>query len=135
MDVRNTLEKTPVEEHGGTCVSAFLVHKESMRELTMGGYLEFVNEFELVGDAKLEPHYHNTDEFYYILRGRAVMWIEGERRVVAPGDLIHIPRNAVHSIWSEDPGEPFRALGFAVSYMPPDEVTAIAVPERIGELG
>jgi quercetin dioxygenase-like cupin family protein len=98
------------------------VGKEEMRAQTSGSYLEFVSEFELQPGAELEPHRHDTDEFYYLLRGAARMTIEGEERDIDVGDLVHIPRDAVHSIKPVDPDEGFRALAFAVSFMPEDAV-------------
>jgi quercetin dioxygenase-like cupin family protein len=121
MDVRNA-DVEPIVEHGGTCLSWFLVGKEEMRAQTSGSYLEFVSEFELQPGAELEPHRHDTDEFYYLLRGAARMTIEGEERDIDVGDLVHIPRDAVHSIKPADPEAGFRALAFAVSFMPEDAV-------------
>ncbi len=60
MDVRNA-DVEPTIEHGGTCLSYFLVDKEEMRARTSGSYLEFVSEFELRPGAELEPHRHDTD--------------------------------------------------------------------------
>ena len=118
MDVRNA-DVEPTIEHEGSCLSYFMVPKESFREETEGGYLEFIGEFELKPGARLAPHYHDSHEYYYLLSGDAITQIESEQRRVAPGDLIHIPRNAVHSIWSASETEPFRALAFAVSFQPP----------------
>jgi mannose-6-phosphate isomerase-like protein (cupin superfamily) len=45
------------------------------------------------------PHYHlETEEIYYILRGAGEMIIDDERRAVAAGDCIFIPRGAIHSL-------------------------------------
>jgi mannose-6-phosphate isomerase-like protein (cupin superfamily) len=117
----------PMLEHGGTCRSWFFFGKEELRKETMGGYLEFIDEFELRGGAALEPHSHETDEFYYILRGEAMMRVGDEEQPLKPGQLVHIPRNEIHSIraLSEDG---FRALAFAVSYMPEDRVGYTAYP-------
>jgi quercetin dioxygenase-like cupin family protein len=117
MDVRDT-NVEPTIEHGGTCYSYFMVPKESMREETMGSYLEFIGEFELEPGARLEPHYHDTHEFYYMLSGEAVMQIEAEQRKIKRGDLVCIPRKAVHSIWPASDQESFRALAFATSFQP-----------------
>jgi quercetin dioxygenase-like cupin family protein len=118
MDIRNA-NVEPTVEHGGSCLSYFMVPKESFREETEGSYLEFIGEFELKPGARLQPHYHDTHEYYYILSGEAVMQVENEQSVLSPGDLIHIPRNAAHSIWSASETDPFRALAFAVSFQPP----------------
>jgi quercetin dioxygenase-like cupin family protein len=118
MDVRNA-DVEPTIEHGGTCFSYFMIPKESVRDETMGSYLEFVGEFELKPGSRLDPHFHDTNEFYYMLSGEAIMQIEKEQQRVKPGDLICIPRNAVHSIWPANEGESFRAMAFAVSFQPP----------------
>ena len=120
-------EVEPIIEHGGTCRAFFFYEKEELRTATMGGYLEFFNEFELRGGAALEPHSHETDEFYYLLTGEALMRVGDEERPLLPGQLVHIPRNEIHSIraTSEDG---FRAIAFAISYMPEDRVGYTAYP-------
>jgi quercetin dioxygenase-like cupin family protein len=117
MDVRNA-NVEPTIEHGGTCRSYFMFPKEQFREQTEGSHLEFIGEFELEPGARLEPHRHDSHEFYYLLTGEAVMQIEDEEQVVRRGDLVHIPRNAVHSIRPAKDDEPFRALAFACSFEP-----------------
>lgn len=43
------------------------------------------------------PHYHPNDEqWIYVLEGRAAFLAGDDLRAVGPGDLIHIPKNAVH---------------------------------------
>ena len=44
------------------------------------------------------PHTHPTHEFYFMMTGTGVMTIGEEQRDVAPGDLIYIPPDAVHSL-------------------------------------
>ena len=140
MDVRNARVE-PVLEHGGTCRTYPMFPKESLRDETMGGYLEFVVEFELMAGAKLEPHYHDSDEFYYILSGNAVMQIAAEVRELGPGDLVRIPRNAAHSIWPTDASGTFRAFAFATSYQPegathtPCELPEPAAARQVGQVG
>ncbi len=117
MQVRNA-KVEPTIEHGGTCLSYFMIDKGALRKETEGGFLEFVGEFELKPGSRLEPHRHDSHEFYYLLSGQALMQIETEEQKVGPGDLVHIPRNAVHSIRPATAGEAFRALAFAVSFEP-----------------
>ncbi|MFB2579782.1 cupin domain-containing protein [Herbiconiux sp. P15] len=125
--VRDTNVPT-VLEHGGTCRSWFLFGMEELRRETMGGYLEFIDEFELASGGRLEPHAHDSDEFYYLLRGEARMRVGDDEFSLEPGQLVRIPPGEIHSIWS--PGdEGFRALAFAVSYMPEDRVGYTAYPE------
>ena len=117
MNITNAKIK-PTVEHGGTCMTYFMVPKEAMRDQTMGSYLEYVAEFEIAAGSHLEPHKHNTHEFYYVLKGRALMQIGPEKREVEPGDLIHIPPNVVHTI-APIGGAPVRAFSFAASFLPP----------------
>ncbi|MCB8883571.1 cupin domain-containing protein [Acidisoma cellulosilytica] len=118
MDVMNA-NIEPTVEHGGSCHTYFMVPKEAMRAATENSYLEYISEFEIAAESHLEPHRHNTHEFYYILKGRGIMQIERDKREVAPGDLIHIPPNAVHSIAPISGTGPIRALAFAASFLPP----------------
>ena len=90
MDVRNA-KIEPTIEHGGTCKTFFMFPKESIRSATEGSYLEYVSEFEIAPGTHLEPHKHNTHEFFYILSSRALMQVGRDKREVEPGDLIHIP--------------------------------------------
>lgn len=116
MDIRSA-NVEPTIEHEGTCLTYFMFPKESVRSETMGGYLEYVAEFELKPGAHLHPHHHDSMEFYRILEGQAVVQVDDEQRLLNPGDMVHIPRNAPHSIWPAVEGESFRAFSFAVSFM------------------
>jgi quercetin dioxygenase-like cupin family protein len=129
MDVR-TADVEPIIEHGGTVRSYFMIEKDEMRDETLGSFMEFVCEFEVAPEERLEPHYHDTHEFYYILKGEGTMQIEGEKRAVSPGDLIHIPRNAGHSIWSTVAGQPIRGLAFGASFQEPEtEASVTTLPD------
>jgi mannose-6-phosphate isomerase-like protein (cupin superfamily) len=56
-------------------------------------------EATLLPGAETEEHYHpKTEEIYYLLRGRGLMSVEGERREVGPGDGILIPPGTRHTI-------------------------------------
>jgi quercetin dioxygenase-like cupin family protein len=117
MHVTNS-KVEPTVEHGGTCHTYFMIPKEALRKETEGSYLEYIAEFEIAAGSHLEPHRHNTHEFYYILKGNALMQIGAEKREISPGDLVHIPPNDVHSIRPIGDG-PVRALAFAASFLPP----------------
>ncbi len=50
-----------------------------------------------------QRHYHKeSEEFYYVLRGRGRMEIDGEVETVGPGDAVLIPAGAWHQITAED---------------------------------
>ena len=98
MDVRSIEDVEPVVEHNGTVPVWWLFKAREMKEITDGGFLELVNEFEVPGGGHVDPHSHPTHEFYYVTSGRGIMTIAGEDREIRQGDLVHIPPNAVHSL-------------------------------------
>jgi quercetin dioxygenase-like cupin family protein len=116
MDVRRADQAEATIEHEGTCLTYFFYEKGSLIGETSGTFLEFVAEFELAPGRSLDPHRHNSHEYYYVLRGQARMTIERESRDVGPGDLIHIPPNAEHSIASTSADQPFRGFSFAAMF-------------------
>jgi quercetin dioxygenase-like cupin family protein len=119
MHVRRA-EGEPVPEHHGTVLTHFLFEKEELRDSTMGSYMEFVDIFTVAAGTALEPHYHNTHEFYFILDGTATMQVDADKQEVGPGDLIHIPPNKPHGI-TAGPEEDLRSLAFACSFLKPGE--------------
>lgn len=114
MNVRSVEEVAPLPMHQGTVPVWWLVEPRSLKEATAGGYLELVGEFGVEAGGELHPHSHHTHEFYYLISGRAVMTIGDESREVVPGDLIHIPPDAVHTIRPISGNAGIRALVFAV---------------------
>ena len=77
MDVRSIEDVEPVVEHNGTVPVWWLFKSREMKEITEGGYLELVNEFEVAGGGYVDPHSHPTHEFYYVTAGRGIMTIDG----------------------------------------------------------
>ncbi|MBI1350633.1 MAG: cupin domain-containing protein [Actinomycetales bacterium] len=114
----------PVSEHGGTVTSWFMYPKETLRDATDGSYLEFVNEFQLEPGVAIEPHRHNSHEFYYVLRGGGMMRVDDEEREMVPGDLVHIGPGEAHSLRAGEEG--VRCFAFAVSFMKPGESYSVA---------
>lgn len=116
-----------LDEHNGTIHTLFFYKMEEIRKETTGGYLEFIDEFTLVGGNSLEPHSHDSDEFYYVLEGEGTMSVDGESGLLKTGELVRIRPNLVHSL-AADRGSSVRVLCFAVSYMPEDRVGYTAYP-------
>ena len=52
------------------------------------------------------PHHHPSEEFHYIISGRARAEINGETNIVGPGGVIHIPADVPH-LTAAEPGEDF----------------------------
>ncbi|MGH9097391.1 MAG: cupin domain-containing protein, partial [Acidimicrobiales bacterium] len=98
MDVRNIEDVAPVVEHNGTVPVWWMVKSRELKDITAGGYLELVNEFEVAGGGRVDPHSHPTHEFYYVLRGRGIMTVGDDERQIAQGDLVHIPPDVVHTL-------------------------------------
>jgi len=73
MDVRNIATVEPIVEHNGTTPVWYMMAPGTMRASTEGGALELVNEFEITGGGKVDPHQHPTHEFYYVLYGHGTM--------------------------------------------------------------
>ena len=47
----------------------WLVNPREMFDITKGGHLELVSEFEVAGGGFVDPHHHPTHEFYYVTVG------------------------------------------------------------------
>jgi quercetin dioxygenase-like cupin family protein len=114
----------PISEHDGTVTSWFMYPKESLRGATEGSYLEFVNEFHMDPGVSMEPHLHNSHEFYYVLTGGGTMRVDDEQREMVPGDLVHIGPGETHSFRAGPDG--VRCFAFAVSFMKPGESYSVA---------
>jgi quercetin dioxygenase-like cupin family protein len=114
MDIRS-IQKIPAsQEHKGTSSVWWLVKPREMYNETLGGHLELVSEFELKAGSKVNPHSHPLYEFYYVTSGRGYMQIDDEVVLVSQGDLIKIPPDAVHSMWTFSKNACVRGLIFAV---------------------
>ena len=114
MDVRSIEEVAPVVEHNGTVPVWWLVNPREMKEITDGGFLELVSEFEVAGGGIVDPHSHPTHEFYYVTSGKGIMMIDGEEREISQGDLVHIPPDLVHSLRPVSDHAPIHCFCFAV---------------------
>ena len=114
MDVRSIEDVAPVVEHNGTVPVWWLVNPREMKDITDGGFLELVSEFEVAGGGLVDPHKHPTHEFYYVTSGKGIMVIDGEEREIGQGDLVHIPPNLVHSLRPVSDHAPIHCFCFAV---------------------
>ena len=62
-------------------------------------------EVQSLAEATLEPdeatqrHYHRaTEEIYFVLKGSGRMEVDGESRMIRPGDAVLIPAGAWHTL-------------------------------------
>jgi quercetin dioxygenase-like cupin family protein len=114
MDVRSIEDVEPVVEHNGTVPVWWLFKSREMKEITDGGFLELVNEFEVAGGGYVDPHSHPTHEFYYVTSGRGIMTIDGKDRPIAQGDLVYIPPDKIHSLRPVSDHAPIHCFCFAI---------------------
>ncbi len=122
MDVRSIEQVKPSLEHQGTVPVWWLFEPREMKERTLGGYLELVSEFEVMGGGEVHTHRHHTYEFYYVITGRGLMTIGEETREIRQGDLVMIPPDAPHSIRPVSANASVRCLAFAVGLKDTPEV-------------
>ncbi len=54
------------------------------------GYLDMPGE--------MEYHKHDKEEVYFFFKGEGYVRIDGEEIPVAPGDVVRIPPNAMHTV-------------------------------------
>ena len=103
VSVSNRMYLNKQDHHDGTC------NVWGLKTALPAEYSDALDAFEIEAGARLEPHVHNLEEFYYVLQGRGLMMVGdpiGSRQFekdqpgieVNPGDLISIPPNSLHSI-------------------------------------
>jgi mannose-6-phosphate isomerase-like protein (cupin superfamily) len=122
MDVRSIEDVKASPEHQGTVPVWWLFKPREMRDETLGGHLELVSEFEVMGGGEVHPHKHHTWEFYYVLSGRGIMTIGDESREISQGDLVRIPPDAVHSLRPVSDNASIRCFAFAIGLKDTPEV-------------
>jgi quercetin dioxygenase-like cupin family protein len=51
---------------------------------------------------KAQPHTHPNDQIAIMIKGRMLMEVDGETRVISPGEFAFVPRNVEHRIETLD---------------------------------
>ncbi|MBQ8184682.1 MAG: helix-turn-helix domain-containing protein [Lachnospiraceae bacterium] len=65
--------------------------------------------------SSVQNHTHNYYEFYFFLDGKVTMIIDGQPHQLQPGDVIVIPPEVPHHVFSPDPDVPYRRFIFWIS--------------------
>jgi quercetin dioxygenase-like cupin family protein len=120
VDVRNAKDIPTVKEHNDTVTTNFLFKMEELREETVGSYMQFIDEFAVEPGVSIEPHRHNSHEFYYVLEGSGLMRVGDAQKEIELRDLVSVPRNVAHTLKAGPDG--IRCLAFAASFMEPGEM-------------
>ncbi|MCP3916491.1 MAG: cupin domain-containing protein [bacterium] len=68
--------------------------------LTASEHLLLVRVTMPPGQAHRFHRHPYFEEALYFLAGRAEQWVEGERRVLGPGDVVHVPTDVVHGTYN-----------------------------------
>ena len=94
MTVQNLFAQTSFITKDGSAIRSILdrtnapVQKQSLAEA------------RLPAGSRTERHYHKVaEELYFILEGAGEIELDGERRMVGPGDAILIPRELGTRSW------------------------------------
>ena len=98
MIVQNLEAQVPFTTHDSSTIRSILdrtnapVERQSLAEAT------------LVDGAATQRHHHKiSEEFYFVLEGSGEMELNGETRVLRPGDAVLIPPGAWHRIVALSP--------------------------------
>jgi quercetin dioxygenase-like cupin family protein len=60
--------------------------------------------FEVPPNKYFESHSHESEQMTYVLTGKLCFNVSGEVYSVRPGELISIPSDVRHSVWTETEG-------------------------------
>jgi len=72
----------------------------SRRGITLGEVM--LGLHEALPNLKGTPHRHPSSQITYMLKGKMRVSIDGEERVLSPGEFAYIPSNTLHGIESLD---------------------------------
>lgn len=64
------------------------------------------------GEGTHGAHTHNHDELFIVVEGDAIVHVNGEERVLHPGDCMYCPSGSSHSIRRTDTTKPIRYVMF-----------------------
>jgi quercetin dioxygenase-like cupin family protein len=73
------------------------------------------------------PH---REEIIYVIYGRAEQWVDGEYRILKPGEMAHIPPGVVHATYNPY-REPLVFLAILSPAKLPDDEAAAPDPEDV----
>jgi quercetin dioxygenase-like cupin family protein len=92
-------------------------------EIVGAAHLSVVVDYVHPHAAVLPCHSHEAEEAVYVLQGRGEYWIDGNRGVFAPGDVIWFAKGCKHMIRNST-GETMKILCIFSPPMSPDQYTS-----------
>lgn len=108
---------------GGEALLRGIVVKASPKTGTMGSIL-VEQTFQKGGTTNLHIH-EQGDELFYVVSGRGTAALGDESEMIGPGDVIFVPRSAVHGISNLNNDDPLTVVFFMDSAELVDEFRAI----------
>ena len=97
MHINNIENQEPFTTKDGSTIRSILDSTNAPVEL------QSLAEATLPTGCQTDRHYHKqSEEFYFILKGKGTMEIDGAEKEVSVGDAILIPRNAWHQITASE---------------------------------
>ncbi len=99
MDIITRFDPARAQKaHGGTILASAVLPSGLVAPFDHAwGYLD--------GPGAMEPHTHHKEEVYIFTKGSGYVVVEGLRYPVGPGDVAHIPPDALHSVVNESDSE------------------------------
>ena len=98
MIVQNLSDQTPFTARDGSTIRSILDRTNApVRAQSLA-------EASLPAEGSTQRHHHKvSEEFYFLLEGRGEMELDGETRLVGPGDAVLIPAGAWHTLRALSP--------------------------------
>ena len=63
------------------------------------GGIAAMGYFALQDDQPVEPHFHDAEEFWFVLEGKARVATDGDEYIVGPGDVLCTHMGEEHAIF------------------------------------
>lgn len=99
--------------HGG---KGEIVFRELFKEKDFNSSLEFIHETLVLPNSSIGYHAHKgNEEIYYIIQGKGLMNVDGEKRVVRTGDAIITHSGNSHGLVNTQ-NKPLKILVFESKY-------------------
>ena len=115
-NVREAIEKNPIGAEEKTKLLPFFENADHT-----------VNLIQTRGTVPAH-HHAEHDELVMVLEGKGTFTIEGQTREVVPGDILLIPRGAVHSFVHQGDGITAVVSVFSAKFDPKDRIMAEKKP-------
>lgn len=134
-------EDSPILPTMSTPARRFVQYADAVRETNPWANVEWLCRPDVVAAenlllvrASIDPmychpfhHHPHREEIIYVLYGRAEQWVGTERRILAAGDVAHIPAGVVHATYNPHP-EPLVFLAILSPVTLPAEEAAVPDP-------